>query len=275
MLDFICIYPVELRNQKQQIKKKNVCLNRISNQQPIAFLASTLYHWTSLTNKELLYININRLIFVKIRNDNGYFTYQSCPRRSNLKLHSPASAWRWPSRHGPLPSLTTSIRPDRPRNGRLSIRYKTSRWTPGPYLWKEKKYLSNDTLVLEKNISSGSTDMLHFHIQEYTCPGVLKVHSCAQTWYLSILKCDSIVVVHSSIWTLCIPKCAYCAHKACFTLKHFDLYNHRNMYLHNARASTDKTLWTCACALNRKNVAEQRIGWNRKHTCIFKFQRTV
>ena len=74
---------------------------------------------------------------------------------------------------------------------------------------------------------------------------ILKVHSCAQTWYLSILKCDSRVVVHSSIWTLCIPKCAYGAHNACFTLKHFDLGNHRNMYLHNARASTDMTLLTC------------------------------
>ena len=74
---------------------------------------------------------------------------------------------------------------------------------------------------------------------------LLKVHSCAQTWYLSILKCDSRVVVHSSIWTLCIPKCAYVAHKTCFTLKRFDLGNHRNMYLHNARASTDMPLWTC------------------------------
>ena len=45
---------------------------------------------------------------------------------------------------------------------------------------------------------------------------ILKVHSCAQTWYLSILKCDSRVVVHSSIWTLCLPNCAYGAHKACF-----------------------------------------------------------
>ena len=79
------------------------------------------------------------------------------------------------------------------------------------------------------------------HISDF----YLKVHSCAQTWYLSILKCDSRVVVHSSIWTLCIPKCAYGAHKTCFTLKHFDLVNHRNMYLHNARASTDMTLWTC------------------------------
>ena len=81
----------------------------------------------------------------------------------------------------------------------------------------------------------------------------LKVHSCAQTWYLSILKCNSRVVVHSSIWTLCIPKCAYGAHKACFTLKHFDLGNHRNMYLHNARASTDMTLWTCTYTYMREH----------------------
>ena len=82
----------------------------------------------------------------------------------------------------------------------------------------------------------------------------LKVHSCAQTWYLSILKCDSRVVVHSSIWTLCIPKCAYGAHKACFTLKHFDLGNHRNMYLHNTGASTDMTLWTCTYTYVRAHL---------------------
>ena len=72
----------------------------------------------------------------------------------------------------------------------------------------------------------------------------LKVYSLAQTWYLSVLKCDCRGVFHSTIWTPYIHKCAYGAHEACFTLKHFDLGNHRNMYLHNARASTDLTLWT-------------------------------
>ena len=37
--------------------------------------------------------------------------------------------------------------------------------------------------------------------------------------------------------------------KHVFTPKHFDLGNHRNMYLHNARASTDIyiNIHTCVC----------------------------
>ena len=124
-------------------------------------------------------------------------------------------------------------------------------------------------LFLQAKVCFGWCIKAEYHIQR-----CLKVHSCAQTWYLSILKCDSRVVVHSSIWTLCIPKYVYGAHKACFTLKHFDLGNHRNMYLQNARASKDMTLWTCTYTYVRahwivKNVTKQRFVWNRKHTCIF------
>ena len=49
----------------------------------------------------------------------------------------------------------------------------------------------------------------------------LKVHSRAQTWYLSVRKSDRRGVVHSSIWTPYIPKCAYDVHKACFTAETF------------------------------------------------------
>ena len=107
-------------------------------------------------------------------------------------------------------------------------------------MWKSKI----TSAVLGTHLWKGSVLSL-FNWTQSQFTHTLKVHSCVQTWYLSILKCDCRVVVHSSIWTLCIPKCAYGAHKACFTLKHFDLGNHRNKYLHNARASTDMTLWTC------------------------------
>ena len=45
---------------------------------------------------------------------------------------------------------------------------------------------------------------------------ILKVHSWAQSWYLSVLKCDCRGVVHSSIWGPYIPKCAYGALKTCY-----------------------------------------------------------
>ena len=108
------------------------------------------------------------------------------------------------------------------------------------WLWHCR--LMNFSPAYQHFLLKHSLSKLNSLIRAWTC---LKVHSCAQTWYLSILKCDSRVVVHSSIWTLCIPKCAYGAHKAGYTLNHFDLGSHRNMYLHNACASTDMTLWTC------------------------------
>ena len=49
----------------------------------------------------------------------------------------------------------------------------------------------------------------------------LKVHSRAQTWYLSVRTSDRRGVVHSSIWTPYKPKYAYGAHKACFTAETF------------------------------------------------------
>ena len=49
----------------------------------------------------------------------------------------------------------------------------------------------------------------------------LKVHSRAQTWYLSVRKSYRRGVVHSSIWRPYIPKCAYSAHKVCFTAETF------------------------------------------------------
>ena len=55
----------------------------------------------------------------------------------------------------------------------------------------------------------------------YLDKGPLKVHSRAQTWYLSVRKSYRRGVVHSSIWTPYIPKCAYGAHKACFTAETF------------------------------------------------------
>ena len=55
-----------------------------------------------------------------------------------------------------------------------------------------------------------------FHILNW-----LKVHSRAQTWYLSVRKSYRRGVVHSTIWTPYIPKCAYGAHKACFTAETF------------------------------------------------------